>query len=66
MRAKFEKMCREVQDKICREVAEMDGGATFRYEATLGSLTQRARPSTVKAARRCVYLCKLLQGGRMD
>jgi hypothetical protein len=30
MRAKFEKMCREAQDKICKEVEEMDGGATFR------------------------------------
>ena len=30
MRAKFEKMCREAQNKICKEVEAMDGGATFK------------------------------------
>ena len=32
MRAKFEKMCREAQDKICKAVEEVDGGATFHED----------------------------------
>ena len=33
MRSKFEKMCREAQNKITAAIEEIDGGGTFRDDA---------------------------------
>lgn len=33
MRQRFEKLCREAQDSICKAIEELDGGATFKEDA---------------------------------